>query len=272
MVSVNWYDSSKEKLPGWLKGSIIKKGTFSSSERLKPTPDSKRITESNNHNRSLLVTWAETFIFAGSSALLLLLANLFSVYWYFSFFALVPFLYRIIKATPAASLRLGILFGISFFTVSVTDSLPISPIPSLLKIFFGSGLFAVFGWTVGWARKHWGFYPPIVAILWIGLELGVMNLGLTGGLFERIETSYPLLQSLITLLGFLTVSVIIVLLNSLLVLAILKTLELTKPKEKSTSKKENRWAFFLLAIFSPKKFTWCQRDVLRLFMVTCPRM
>lgn len=148
---------------------------------------------------------------------------------------------------------MGILFGVSFLTVSVTDLLPISPIPSLLRILFGTLLFAVFGWIVGQARKHWGFYPSIVAVLWIGIELGVMKLGVSGGLFGQIETSNPLLQSLITLLGFLTVSVMIVLLNSLLVLAIVKTLELTKPKEKSTSEKENRWLLSFTSNFSAKK-------------------
>ena len=238
---------------GWVKISIIKKGIFLLNKRLKLSPVSKKITESNNHNSSLLATWAESFIFAGSSALLLLLASLFPAYWYFSFFALVPFLYRIIKATPTESLRLGILFGISFFAVSVIDSLPTPPLHSVFKILMGTGLFAVFGWAVGWARKHWGFNPSVVAILWIGLELGVMKLGISGSLFERIETSNPLFHSLITLLGFLTVSVIIVLLNSFLVLAIIKTLELTKPKEKSTQEKENRWVFFLTRNFSAKK-------------------
>ncbi len=66
-------------------------------------------------DKPLLAFWAESFIFAGSSAILLLIANLFSSCWYFSFFALAPFLYRIIKAAPIESLRLGSLLGLSFF-------------------------------------------------------------------------------------------------------------------------------------------------------------
>jgi hypothetical protein len=185
----------------------------------------------------ILTTWAESFIFAGSSALLLLIANLFSVYWYFSFFALVPFLYRIIKATPIESLRLGILLGVSFFSVSVTDSLPISPIPTLLKLLLGTGLFAVFGWTVGWVRKQWGFYPSIVAVLWIGVELGVMQLGFPRGMFLKAEVSGYYFPGLVSLLGFLTVSAIIVLSNSLLVLVITKILKPTQLRTETQPEK-----------------------------------
>ncbi len=255
MVSVNWQAYPSGKWIGLFRRLRLGKRIPSVDNCLEPFPGIRRVRESreSNYYHSFIVSWAESFIFASSSALLLLLANFFPHYWYLSFFALVPFLFRIIKATPNESLRLGFLFGISFFAVSVTDLLPISPIPSLLKLLLGTALFAVFGWTVGWARKHWGFYPSIVAILWIGLELGVMKLGVSGGLFEQVETSNPLLQNLITLLGFLTVSVIIVLLNSLLVLVIVKSLELTKPKEKSTQEKENRWLLSFTRNLSAKK-------------------
>jgi hypothetical protein len=256
MVLVNRKACSSEKnlrgckLPDWGKGTTA-------LDKL-PLPFTSHVEinkPGKSHYNSILTTWAESFIFAGSSALLLLLSHLFSVYWYFSFFALVPFLYRIIKATPTESLRLGILLGASFFAVSLTDSLPVSPIPALSKLLLGTGLFALFGWTVGWARKHWGFYPSIVAVLWIGIELGVMKLGVSGGLFGKIVTSNPVLQSLITLLGFLTVSVIIVLLNSFLVLVIVKTLELNRIKEKATQEAQNEWWFSIdCNIFSEQTF------------------
>jgi hypothetical protein len=121
----------------------------------------------------------------------LLLANLFPNYWYFSFFALVPFLLKIIKASPGESLRLGFLFGLSFFTVSVIDSLTISPASSVLKLLSGIGLFALFGWAVGYARNRWGFNPSIVAVLWVGLEVGLVKLSFVSGIFGRAEFSHP---------------------------------------------------------------------------------
>jgi apolipoprotein N-acyltransferase len=199
-----------------------------------------------------LVTWAESFIFAGTSALLLLIANLFPDYWYFSFFALTPFLYRIIKATPKESLRLGFLFGLSFFAVSEFGSIgfvgAIHESP-LLKLISGTLLFALFGWAVGWARKHLGFYPSIVALLWVGLEIGLVKLGFINGLFGEAKLSppqagfstHPFFHAIVGLFGFLTVSAIIVLLNSLLVLLIVKTLELTRPRGKTIQEEKRIW-------------------------------
>jgi hypothetical protein len=191
-----------------------------------------------------LVTWAESFIFAGSSALLLLVVNFFPEYWYVSFFALTPFLYRIIKAAPGESLRLGFLFGLSFFSVSIIDSPSGYPFPPLLKLVCGTGLFALFGWAVGWARRRWGFNPAIVALAWVGLEVGLASLGLVRGLLGEAEFSHPFFGGLFALFGFLSVSAIIVLLNSLLVLLILKTLSLKIPRGTTIQEDERRTDLF----------------------------
>jgi hypothetical protein len=212
-----------------------------------------------------LATWAESFIFAGSSALLLLVANLFPHWWYFSFFALTPFLYKIIsakggsasggKAAPDESFRLGFLLGLSFFGASAVNSLFTSPLASVLKLISGTALFALFGWTVGWARQRWGFNPSIVAMLWVGLELGLVKVGFVGGLLGKAEFSQPFFGGLVALFGGLTVSAIIVLLNSLLVLAIVKTLEITRPKGKTTAKDERTWVlFFVRNLFAEKVY------------------
>jgi apolipoprotein N-acyltransferase len=174
-------------------------------------------------DKASLATWSEDFIFAGSSGFLLLVATLLPDYWYVSFFALVPFLYRIIRATPSESLRLGVLFGLSFFSLSTADSLITSPLPSLLKLFSGTTLFALFAWTVGWARQRWGFNPFILVFLWAALELGLVKLGFVGGLLGKTGFSHHFFAGLISLFGFLTVSAIILLINSLLVLAIVKS-------------------------------------------------
>jgi apolipoprotein N-acyltransferase len=207
----------------------------------------------SSSNKPSLVTWAESFIFAGISALLLLMVNLFPQYWCVSFFALTPFIYRIIKATPGESLRLGFLFGLSFFAVSIIDSPLGYPIPPLLKLLCGTGLFALFGWSVGWARHRWGFNPAIVALLWVGLEIGLVRLGLVGGLLGEADLSQPFFGGLVTLFGFLGVSAIIVLLNSLLVLLILKTLSLKIPRGKIIQQEERRTDLFSASWFFTQK-------------------
>ncbi|MCK4385398.1 MAG: hypothetical protein KAW52_03955, partial [candidate division Zixibacteria bacterium] len=204
------------------------------------------LAELTSNAKPPFVSWAESFIFAGSSALLLHLVNLFPEYWYVSFFALTPFLFRIIKAAPSESLRLGFLFGLSFFAVSVIDSPMSSPHPSVLKLLCGTGLFALFGWAVGWARHRWGFNPSIVALLWVGLEMGLVKLGFVSGLvvnevnllLGQSEFSHPFFGGLVALFGLLTVSAIIVLLNSLLVLLILKTLAIKIPRGKTVQEDE----------------------------------
>jgi len=203
----------------------------------------------------VLATWAESFIFGGGSALLLLVANLFPDYWYFSFFALTPFLYRIIKATPGESLRLGLLFGLSFFGASTTGWMEISPLVAALRLLCGTGLFALFGWTVGWVRQRWGFNPSMVAVLWIGLELGLAKLGFASGLFGETGLAHPFLHGMAGLLGLLATSAVIVLLNSLLVLAIVKTIQAARTGIKTAIEDVRTWELlFAFNFFTQKAY------------------
>jgi apolipoprotein N-acyltransferase len=182
-----------------------------------------------------LASWAESFIFAGSSALLLLTANLSSAYWYFSFFALTPFLYRILKASPIESLRLGFLLGFSYFGALAVNTPAASPHISMVKFFSGAALFALFGWLLGWARQRWGFNVSLVALLWVGLELGSVKLGFVSGIFGKGGLSHPSLHGLVGLFGFLAVSAIVVLLNSLLALAIARTLKVARTSREGSA-------------------------------------
>lgn len=201
----------------------------------------------------VLTAWAISFIFGGSSALLLLVANLFPAYWYFSFFALTPFLYRVIKATPGESLRLGLLFGLSFFGASATGWLGISPLLAGTRLLCGTALFALFGWTVGWARQRWGFNPSMIAVLWVGLELSVAKLGLVGGLLGETTFSHPTLHGLACLFGLLAASAITVLLNSLLAFALTKVIKATGTGVKSAIEDVRTWDLLFAVNFSTEK-------------------
>lgn len=208
-----------------------------------------------NGGESLLISWAESFMYAGSSALLLLIAHAFADYWYFSFFALTPFLYRIIKSAPGESLRLGFLLGLSFFGTSSLHSIISAPLLSCPKILAGTALFSLFGWAVGWARSCWGFSPFIVAVLWAGLEMGLLRFGFSGGIFGESGFSNPLLHSLAGLLGLLAVSAIIVVFNSLFILAVLKTLEITGARGSTAGKDENKLDVpFVCSLFTQKVY------------------
>ncbi len=190
---------------------------------------------------SLLAQWAQSFVFAGSSALLLLIANLFPDYWYFSFFALTPFLYRIFKNVPGESLRLGFLLGLSFFGALSWHSIMATPLVFVPKLLGGIALFSLFGWAAGWSRGRWGFNPFVVAVLWVGLETGLRKLGFGGGVFGESGFSHPLLNGFAGLLGFLAVSALIVALNSFLVLAVLGTLEIVRVGGKTVGGDQTTW-------------------------------
>jgi apolipoprotein N-acyltransferase len=201
----------------------------------------------------VLAAWADSFMFAGGSALLLLVANLFPDYWYFSFFALTPFLYRIIQATPGESLRLGLLFGLAFFGASATGWLGASPSAVLVRLVCGTALLALFGWTVGWARIRWGFNPSVIAVLWVGLELSLAKLGFGGGLLGETTFSHPMLHGLAGLLGLLAASAIIVLLNSLLALVLTKVIGAARTGVKSAIEEARTWDLPCTANFSTEK-------------------
>jgi len=209
--------------------------------------------QSRSQAERLGSSWAESFVFAGASAILLLLANLFPEFWYFSFFALTPLLYRLIKATPGESLRLGFLFGLSYFAVSVLNSLVITPVPALIKFICGTGLFAFFGWGVGCARQRWGFNPSLVALLWVGLEIGLLKLHFVGGLLGSAEPSHSFFGGLIALFGVLAAAAIIALLNSLLVLVILKIVKITSPGKRTVKEGQRFWLSFSTPGLSTQK-------------------
>lgn len=156
---------------------------------------------------------------------------------------------------PGEFLRLGLLLGLSFFGVSSIPSLFISPAAGLVRLFGGTALFVLFGWTVGRVRKHWGFSPSIVAVLWVGLEIGLAKFGLTRGLLGEAGFCQPFLHGLTGLLGFLAVSAIIVFLNSLLVLAIVRTLEAARRWVDESAKNRRTWNLsFIRNLFAEKVY------------------
>jgi apolipoprotein N-acyltransferase len=200
------------------------------------------------------VNLAEDFLYSGGSALLLLIANLFPNYWYLSFIALFPFLWRISKACPKEALRLGFLLGLVFFTISNLDALLAAPASALPKILCGTLLFALWGWAVGRAKQLCGFNPIIVSTLWVFFELGLIRLGYTSGFVTHSVPSAPFLLRLLTLFGFAAISSVIVLLNSLLVKAVeyaVKVFKANRPEFRST----HCWLYFAGGVhLRPQKF------------------
>lgn len=222
-------------LPGHRKGS--RKGTVQLPASL---PDRAKLHRAN---------WSESFIFAGASGLLLLVVNVFTDYWYLSFVALSPLLYRMLGATPREALRLGFLFGLSFLSVSTLGNSSFSLMPAASKIMAGTALFALFGWSVGLARRRWGFNPLIVALLWVGFEPWLVKLGFAGGIFKQADLSHPLFNGVGGLFGFLIISLIIILCNSLLAWAIKQAASSVGVPRRAFAEEEQIWRSLAHLVF-----------------------
>jgi apolipoprotein N-acyltransferase len=197
---------------------------------------------------------AEDFLYSGTSALLLLVANLFPGYWYFSFVALFPFLWRINKASTREAFRLGFLLGLTFFTFWSLDALLVTPASAILMIIGGTLLFALWGWAVGLTKQYFGFSPIIVSGLWVFFELGLIKFGYTSGLLTHSTPSTPFFLRLATLFGFGVISFIIVLLNSLLVKIIEHAVKIFKATGIEFTTKEIFWSFVESHKFFSQKF------------------
>jgi len=204
--------------------------------------------------RYLGVVWAESFIFAGASAFLLLIAKLSPEYWYLSLFALIPFLARAYRANAREALRLGFLLGFTFFLISGLNTLPADPFLSIARIFAGAALFAAFGGAVGWTRQRWGFNPTIVALLWVAFELSLTKLGFVSSLLGEAGFSAPFFHGLAALFGFLIISFLIVLCNSLIITAIDKAISLAKARTIKVPVGKRRWDLNSAAGLFAQKF------------------
>ncbi len=194
--------------------------------------------------------WAESFFFAGTSALLLLLANLLANWWFLSLFALTPFLYRISRARLDESIRLGLLLGFAFLSVSLSNNLLADPVPALLKLLCGTALFTVLSWFLCRVRASFGFNPVVMAVIWAGFELIVIELGFPRGLFGEAGFTNHYLNGVTVLFGFVIVSFTIVLLNSLIVIAVEKVVSLTEAREVASREGGRIWDLY----FTPELF------------------
>jgi apolipoprotein N-acyltransferase len=190
------------------------------------------------------ITWAESFLYAGVSALLLLIASAFTQWWFLTLFALTPFLYRISRAGLKESMRLGLLLGFSLLAVNLTDNLLMDPIPALAKLLSGAALFTLFGLVLCSARIAFGFNPVITGVVWVGFELAVMQLGFGGGLLGEARFSSPYLNGIAVLFGFVIVSFVIVLFNSLLIMAVEKAVSLAEAREIASCEGGRIWDLY----------------------------
>ncbi|UCD95563.1 MAG: hypothetical protein JSU69_05800 [Candidatus Zixiibacteriota bacterium] len=199
----------------------------------------------NDRKQPACVGWAEDFVFAGLSTFLLLIAASFRTHWYLCFIALMPFIYRAGRASVLSSLRLGLLFGISFFVTSGIDSAITAGASVSLRIVSGVFLFAIFAGCLAWVRRRLGFNLILFALLWAAFEFVLIKLGFIHGLFGDLKFTVPFFAALGTVFGFVIVSFVIVLTNLLLALAIEKAIAQVKKARVVVYSDKRTWGWQL---------------------------
>lgn len=177
------------------------------------------------HLQIAVTSWAGDFVFAGTSAALLLIINLFPNFWFLSFLALLPFIYRSSRSSVRHALRMGLIFGVTYFLNAEINTLTIDPGAALLNLFAGIALAGILGLAIGFAGRRWGTNPVLMALIWTGFQFACIRLTGVGTFFGNIEITLPLFRTLSALFGFIIVSLIIVLANTLLLWAVEKALD-----------------------------------------------
>ena len=122
-----------------------------------------------DHNDSLL-QFLMHFIFAGSSALILSIAYIYTDFWFIYIFALLPFLYRIINTDLRGSVISGLFLALSIVFVIFSSSFISTPVAFALRILFLCLTFAAFSVAINRLKKYFILSFLLFAILCYPLE------------------------------------------------------------------------------------------------------
>lgn len=162
---------------------------------------------------------AESFLYAGSSAIMLSISRIYPELWFISLFALVPFLWRAVDTTLTGSVGLGVLLASSYClaTIPIGHDNILGVLSRLAVLNILLVLYAV---SVNRASKFVGFNAVLIALLWLPVEHLLGNYAGLSLSHALSESDSSLIIRLGSLFGMLIVSFAIVLLNSLLLIAI----------------------------------------------------
>ncbi|MFH1372617.1 MAG: hypothetical protein ABII79_02330 [bacterium] len=232
---------------------INKRTTRSDCSRTAGQSSTDRPLISQGEGSSANLLWAESLLFAGISAFLLLISQLFPGQWYLSLFALIPFLVRVRRANVTEAMRLGFLLGFFYLSILELNTLVLSPLPAIGRVIGGTVLFTAFGGAITWTRRRWGFSPIFVALLWVAFEAAIIKLGIAHSVLGEAEFSGHFVHGLVVLFGFLIISFIIVLCNTLIIAAVEKAWSRAKNRKFSDSVGERTWGLhFTTRLFADK--------------------
>jgi len=198
-----------------------------------------------DHNADLSLS----FLCAAGSAILLSFARVFGELWFISLFALVPFLWRLCHVSLRGAVSLGMMLATFFVFATSVSELILAPKIFLLKLLSLNIAFALFALVIHRARKHLGFDPLFIALLWFPMEYVLIHYANLGTIFSISNSGSTLIIGFYSLFGILLGSLAVVLGNSLLLL-ILKYVaqRLTSSNELLTTSKKRSYTHFFEVI------------------------
>ena len=196
-----------------------------------------------------------TFIYAGSTALLLLMSQLYSAFWFFSFVALIPLLIKAFKSKKEEAILLGALFGLIYFTIHSLQIIDGNLFIILIKIIFGTILSTGFVYTVCLIKNNFRLNIILISILWVAFELILIKLGFIDSLLGGEILSQKYFYGISTLFGFLIISLIIVTFNALLIITVHKIIYLAKSQQAEMSVSGRIWNLYTeVGVFAGKYY------------------
>ena len=148
---------------------------------------------------------------------MLVSANKYPDFWYLSFVALIPFLYKASRISGARAIKLGFLFGLIFCTLSNIDIVYSLRPEGFFNILLGISVFVLFSFLVSRISSSIGFNPVIIATLWVLLELTLFQLGYSPELLTGTTAGGRLVQKTSIIFGLVSISFIVLLINGLLI-------------------------------------------------------
>jgi hypothetical protein len=174
--------------------------------------------ETNDVRKDVSDCILRSFLYAGSSALVISVAHLHPELWFISLIALIPFLYRVARAGIFESVVLGAILATSYCFVTVGIVAWVAPATFLHKLFGLNVLFILYGIAVNRVVKHIGFNAVFISVFWLPLEYGLSHYDHLGSILTFPEADSTLLMRVGSLFGLLIVSFLVVLINSLILI------------------------------------------------------
>jgi len=171
----------------------------------------------NNRYKDNNAKFSADFVCATSSAILLSFALAFPEFWLISL-ALVPFLWRLCHVSLRGAFSLGAMLATFFVCATSMSDLILAPKLFLIKLLWVNITFVTFGLIINRAKKHVGFDPVFVALLWFPMQYILIRYVKLGDIFSISHSGSRLVIGFYSLIGILLGSLVILLSNSLILL------------------------------------------------------